>query len=168
MHQEFATQRAEDKAAGAPLAKWMTEDPKRRGIPLFLQTQNRRPLTPELRAKLDARQRADAGGGAPGRSNFHKPKGMSWEEFDARQALIDAAAEERKHAAIAKLRERAQAQPKAPRVPGYKGHLYGSRKSKVHECCDQEGAAKAIALGKKLGLKDGTVQSWLKSWGPKP
>mgnify|MGYP001570707100 CR=1 FL=1 len=38
----YVTQRAEDRAAGLPLNRSMTEDPKKRGIPLFLQAQNTR------------------------------------------------------------------------------------------------------------------------------
>ena len=114
--QQHTTQRIEDRAVGAVLAKWMTEDPKRRGIPLFLQVQNRRPLAPEQRARLDALARS-TGASSSGRTDYRKPKGMSWEEWDALEAarVLDkkAASYER----INELRARAGLPEVAPSVP---------------------------------------------------
>lgn len=47
---------------------------------------------------------------------------------------------------------------------GYKGHVAGSRKGKVHQLYDKQGAEAAWTLGIKLGLKEGTLRSWFGSW----
>ena len=47
---------------------------------------------------------------------------------------------------------------------GYRDHLAGSRKGKVHELHDKQGAEAAWVLGKKLGLKEGTLRSWFAAW----
>jgi hypothetical protein len=52
---------------------------------------------------------------------------------------------------------------KAPEK-GYRDHLAGSRKGKVHELHDKQGAEAAWVLGKKLGLKEGTLRSWFAAW----
>lgn len=50
------------------------------------------------------------------------------------------------------------------RVIGYKGHLAGSRKARVHECYDAKGVEAAIQLAADLGLKSGTAWAWAKAW----
>ena len=52
---------------------------------------------------------------------------------------------------------------KAPEK-GYRDHLAGSRKGKVHQLHDKQGAEAAWVLGKKLGLKEGTLRSWFAAW----
>ncbi len=52
---------------------------------------------------------------------------------------------------------------KAPEK-GYRDHLAGSRKGKVHECYDKRGSDAAWVLGKKVGLKEGTLRSWFAAW----
>jgi hypothetical protein len=47
---------------------------------------------------------------------------------------------------------------------GYRDHLAGSRKGKVHELHDKQGAEAAWVLGKKLGLKENTLRSWFAAW----
>ncbi|QPC43887.1 hypothetical protein HW532_15035 [Kaustia mangrovi] len=47
---------------------------------------------------------------------------------------------------------------------GYKGHNAGSRKEQVHKAYDQKGHEAAMKLGQKLGLKDGTLKSWMGTW----
>jgi hypothetical protein len=47
---------------------------------------------------------------------------------------------------------------------GYGSHLEGSRKGKVHELFDKQGAEAAWTLGLKLGLKQGTLRSWFGQW----
>jgi hypothetical protein len=54
----------------------------------------------------------------------------------------------------------AKAEPEA----GYAGHKLGSRKGKVHEAFDQQGAEVAWTLGHKLKLKPGTLRSWFAFW----
>ena len=49
---------------------------------------------------------------------------------------------------------------------GYKGHIAGSRKGKVHALFDKEGADAAWTLGLKLGLKEGTLRTWFRLWRP--
>jgi hypothetical protein len=44
------------------------------------------------------------------------------------------------------------------------GHKEGSRKSKVHRLCDEQGAEAAWVLGLKLKLKEGTLRSWFAAW----
>lgn len=169
------TQRQDDAAAGYPTARWMREDPTRIGIPLFLQTQNRRAPAPgkleALRAAW-ARNRADDPGA--GRSDHRKPPSLSWEAWDALQRRD---ADEKKRASlerIAAMRAKKGLSPagalkekkeKTPRVIGYKGHIQGSRKARVHELFDLKGSKAAAALAAELGLKAGTVSSWIKSWG---
>ena len=48
---------------------------------------------------------------------------------------------------------------------GYKGHIEGSRKSKVHQLYDEGGAEQAWGLGLKLKLKENTLRSWFGAWG---
>jgi hypothetical protein len=50
---------------------------------------------------------------------------------------------------------------------GYKGHVEGSRKAKVHELYDKQGAEAAWTLGLKLKLKQGTLRSWFSAWHQK-
>ena len=132
-------------------------------IPDFLLVKNRRPLPKKRRAIVEAWLARGAPSGGE-RLDYRKPKGLSWDEWDAAQAPIVQLAEERKQTALAKLHAQTAAQPKIPRILGYKGHLVGSRKARVHECHDVEGPDKAVKLGKTLGLKDGTVHSWIKDW----
>jgi hypothetical protein len=58
-------------------------DPKKEGIPPFLQVQNRRPLTPEAKAKLDETMRKAHP--STERVDWRKPMGMSFEDWDALQ-----------------------------------------------------------------------------------
>lgn len=46
----------------------------------------------------------------------------------------------------------------------YLNHRAGSRKSKVHQVFDKEGKEKALIFGKKQGLKESSVRSWISSW----
>jgi hypothetical protein len=57
--------------------------------------------------------------------------------------------------------------PAEPEQGGYKGmHVEGSRKGKVHELFDRQGAEAAWTLGTtKLKLKPGTLRSWFGQWG---
>jgi hypothetical protein len=50
------------------------------------------------------------------------------------------------------------------RVQGYASHKEGSRKGKVHELFDEQGAEAAWVLGLKLQLKAGTLRSWFAAW----
>jgi hypothetical protein len=45
-----------------------------------------------------------------------------------------------------------------------RGHKQGSRKAKVHELHDKQGPDAAWVLGKKLGLKEGTLRTWFGHW----
>jgi hypothetical protein len=54
--------------------------------------------------------------------------------------------------------------PKAAEANGYKAHVEGSRKGKVHELFDKQGDQAAWVLGQKLGLKQGTLRSWFGQW----
>ena len=47
---------------------------------------------------------------------------------------------------------------------GYKGHFVGSRKGTVHETFDKAGADEALTHGVGLGLKPGTIKSWIGTW----
>lgn len=161
--QKAGPQRAADIAAGYPTEDWMSEDPKKSGIPLFLQAQNRRALTTEQQAQLD-KFFARTGADAPERIDWYKPKSLSWERWDQIQSAAEAKRTARRDEALARLREREAAKPKVPRLPGYKGHLSSSRKARVHECHDTEGPDKALKLADSLGLKDGTALAWIKMW----
>jgi hypothetical protein len=44
------------------------------------------------------------------------------------------------------------------------GHKEGSRKGKVHELFDKDGAEAAWVLGLKLQLKQTTLRSWFAAW----
>src|ERR1700730_12945265 len=54
--------------------------------------------------------------------------------------------------------------PQATVEPGYRGHIEGSRKGKVHELFDKQGPEAAWTLGLKLKLKEGTPRSWFGAW----
>jgi hypothetical protein len=43
-------------------------------------------------------------------------------------------------------------------------HKEGSRKGKVHQLFDEQGAEAAWVLGIKLKLKEGTLRSWFAAW----
>jgi len=47
---------------------------------------------------------------------------------------------------------------------GYGSHKEGSRKGKVHQLFDEQGAEAAWVLGIKLKLKEGTLLSWFAAW----
>jgi hypothetical protein len=47
---------------------------------------------------------------------------------------------------------------------GYGSHKEGSRKGKVHQLFDEQGAEAAWVLGLKLKLKEGTLRSWFAAW----
>jgi hypothetical protein len=47
---------------------------------------------------------------------------------------------------------------------GYRSHKEGSRKGKVHQLFDAQGAEAAWVLGLKLKLKEGTLRSWFAAW----
>ena len=49
-------------------------------------------------------------------------------------------------------------------VQGYVSHKDGSRKGKVHQLFDEQGAEAAWVLGIKLKLKEGTLRSWFAAW----
>jgi hypothetical protein len=69
-----------------------------------------------------------------------------------------------------KVKARTRGKPQAKAVPakapakGYKDHVEGSRKGKVHEAFDKHGQDTAWTLGLKLGLKQGTLRSWFAQW----
>jgi hypothetical protein len=162
----FATQREEDAALRRPLDAKMIEDPDKRGIPLFLQVQNRRPPTKKQLAALERRMRAAAPADPNAdRVDFRKPASMAWETWDAIQA---AEADKRRAAAevrIAALKaKQVVREARPPRLPGYKGHIAGSRKEQVHRCFDSRGLEPALKLAEELGLKHGTAFSWAKAW----
>jgi hypothetical protein len=50
------------------------------------------------------------------------------------------------------------------RKAGYKDHIVGSRKGKVHELYDADGADAAFTLGRKLGLRESTLRTWMATW----
>jgi hypothetical protein len=50
------------------------------------------------------------------------------------------------------------------RETGYKQHMPGRRKGKVHELFDKEGPEAAWTLGRKLRLKENTLRSWFGQW----
>jgi hypothetical protein len=56
--------------------------------------------------------------------------------------------------------------PTGSTVPekGYKQHIPGRRKGKVHELFDKEGPEAAWTLGRKLRLKESTLRSWFGQW----
>jgi hypothetical protein len=54
---------------------------------------------------------------------------------------------------------------KANEKAGYKNHVEGSRKGKVHELYDKQGADAAWTLGLKLKLKESSLRSWFSRWG---
>jgi hypothetical protein len=43
-------------------------------------------------------------------------------------------------------------------------HKEGSRKGKVHQLFDEQGAESAWVLGLKLKFKEGTLRSWFAAW----
>lgn len=135
LYKMYATQRAEDAAHEYPLTKSMLEDPRRRGVPLFLQFQNRVPFTPAQQARWDERVRARAAGEPPGRSDFRKPKSMSWEEFDARQEAEAAARRAASYARIAVVKENyGDRHPaRVPRVRGLGKSAAGSKGAMIAE-----------------------------------
>ena len=45
-----------------------------------------------------------------------------------------------------------------------RGHEQGSRKARVHELFDEEGAEVAFTLGKRVRLKEATLHSWFGAW----
>lgn len=45
-----------------------------------------------------------------------------------------------------------------------RGHKEGSRKGKVHQLFNEQGAEAAWVLGLKLKLKEGTLRSWFAAW----
>jgi hypothetical protein len=47
---------------------------------------------------------------------------------------------------------------------GYGSHKEGSRKGKVHQLFDKDGAEAAWVLGIKLQLKQTTLRSWFAAW----
>jgi hypothetical protein len=47
---------------------------------------------------------------------------------------------------------------------GYGSHKQGSRKGKVHQLFNEQGAEAAWVLGLKLQLKAGTLRSWFAAW----
>jgi len=63
-------------------------------------------------------------------------------------------------------RPKAKTKSAAPKASdkGYKDHGAGSRKVKVHELDDKQGADAAWTLGIQLGLKEGTLRSWFGAW----
>lgn len=149
MTQELTTQRAEDASHKYPLTRAMKEDARLRGVPLFLQTQNRVPLTSAQQVRWDEKARA-AAGGAPDRSDFRKPKGMAWEEWDALEAAAQAIKRAASHERSNELRERkgvvvgAAGAPKAPRVkkPALTGYIVVSARI----CPYRAGSAGAIVF----------------------
>lgn len=62
----------------------------------------------------------------------------------------------------------AKSAPKAPPVrsieKGYKSHNKGSRKGRIHELFDKQGADTAWTAGLKAGLKEGTLRAWFGVW----
>jgi len=62
----------------------MYDDPKKIGVPIFLQTQNRTPPTAKTAVGFpyapDPKPRVD----------WHKPKGLDWEAWDAHRAQEEA------------------------------------------------------------------------------
>jgi hypothetical protein len=60
---------------------------------------------------------------------------------------------------MAKTAAKATNEPK-----GYKGHVAGSRKGKVHEAYDRQGGDAAFTLAQKLGLKPSTARAWMAFW----
>jgi hypothetical protein len=58
------------------------------------------------------------------------------------------------------------ARPVGTTIPeqGYKQHIPGRRKGKVHELFDKEGPEAAWTLGRRLRLKEGTLRSWFAQW----
>ena len=63
-----------------------------------------------------------------------------------------------------KPKGKAKAAPGKAPAKGYKDHIEGSRKGKVHELYDSQGSDGAWTLGLKLGLKQGTLRSWFAQW----
>jgi hypothetical protein len=57
-----------------------------------------------------------------------------------------------------------KAKPTTTRKAGYKDHVVGSRKGRVHEAYDKQGGDAAQALGVKLGLKESTLRTWMATW----
>lgn len=83
-------------------------------LPEELRVDNRRPLTPEQQARVDAAM-ARSGAARQERTDPRKPKGLSWEEWDAHQA---AEASSRREASLERVAElRAKRPPKAKRLP---------------------------------------------------
>lgn len=60
------------------------------------------------------------------------------------------------------------AEQKNVQTKGYKQHLPGRRKGKVHQLFDKEGAEAAWTLGRRLKLKEGTLRSWFAQWRRTP
>ena len=65
---------------------------------------------------------------------------------------------------MSKTAKKQTAAKKPAPAKGYRDHLAGSRKGKVHELHDKQGTEAAWVLGKKLGLKEGTLRSWFAAW----
>lgn len=49
-------------------------------------------------------------------------------------------------------------------IDRHKEHAPGSRKGKMHQLYDEQAPGAAWTLGLKLGLKQGTLRSWLSNW----
>lgn len=91
----------------------MIDDGKAEGIPVYLQVQNRRPLTPEQQAKVDEMAKARAAT-AENVVAFGKPKGMSMEEWEAHKSRERQAKDAAKAERLAKLPKKAKkAEPPA-------------------------------------------------------
>lgn len=104
IEQQYKTQREEDRALGRPIGRHMKEDPRKRGVPLFLQHQNRRPTDPK---KLEALRRTwgrrfdDPNAG---RVDHRKPRSVPWDEWDAILAREAAAKRAASLERVARLR----------------------------------------------------------------
>lgn len=71
------------KLTSAQKKAGMTADPKKEGIPVELQTQNRQPPSPEAQARVDAMMKKAQEAADAERKYFDKPKGMTVEEWEA-------------------------------------------------------------------------------------
>lgn len=84
-------------------------------IPEELRVENRKPLPPEQQARLSKVMTAAGGGPKTERVDHRKPKGTSWEEWDAHMAAEAASRREQSLERVAALR--AKHPPKAKRLP---------------------------------------------------
>lgn len=144
------------------------------------------PLPPFLDVERNPRKKRTAGDTravkvAKERTDHRKPKGMSWEDFDAWMAREEAEKRAKTVERLNKLleskgrppvkekRARAKRADKtngaAPAARGYKGHAAGSAVEAVRMAYDKGGLAAALEAAKGVRYNPSTVRRLAEKWG---